>query len=338
MENRKSLFRIISDFFYDISVYLHSKRKHAKKAKSIKSIKRNELIFCLACLILPITQMLIFYFGVNINSILLSFKRYDAVNRTFVFNGLNNFKNVLNFLFTDNSMKMAFKNSMVMYLVNLLIATPLNLIFAYFMYKKIPFSGFFRIVLFLPAVISSVVLAFVYKYAVEYFIPFIGQQVFHKTIPILTQIPSSAFTVVIVYGLWTGFGGALILYTGAMNKIPPEVIEYGKLEGIGAFREFTQVVIPMIFPTITTFLVVGFSGIFTAYGALYIFYGASARTDMWTLGYYWFTRIVNSQGVIDSYSSYPEAAAAGLIFTIICAPITLLIKHVLEKYGPQAEV
>lgn len=334
------LFKRIGNAWYNMRVKVYESTggpQKEKRAKHIRAAKRNELIFCFLLLIIPVTQMCIFYFGVNFNSMILAFKRYDATERIFYWNGFENFKNVLTFLFTDPLMGVAAKNSAIMYGISLFVATPLNLIFAYLVFKKIPLAGFFRVVLFLPAVISSVVLAFVFRYAVDYFIPYLAKLLFQKTIRLPTQVPGTAFWVIIVYGLWTGFGSALILYAGAMARIPPSVLEYGKLEGIGAFTEFTKVVIPMIFPTITTFLVVGISGFFTSYGALYIFYGAGASSDIWTLGYYWFTRVVNSTGAIESYSAYPEAAAAGLIFTVICAPLTLFVKHLLEKYGPTAE-
>lgn len=332
--------RKIGRSIYDFRVKLRErfgKPEQARKPKKMKAARRNELLFCIAFLAIPVTQMLIFYFGVNFNSIILAFKSYDATQRVFHWSGFFNLKEVIKFLFTDPQMAIAAKNSAIMYFVGLLVATPLNLIFAYLVFKKIPLAGFFRVVLFLPAVISSVVLAFVFRYAVDYFIPWLAETLFDKQIRLPTQVPSTAFPVVIIYGLWTGFGSALILYAGAMARIPDSVLEYGKLEGIGAFTEFTKVIIPMIFPTITTFLVVGIAGFFTNYGALYIFYGAGASSDMWTLGYYWFTRVVNSTGAIESYASYPQAAAAGLVFTAVCAPITLLVKHLLEKYGPTAE-
>ncbi len=326
--------------FYDLRVKLHAwsgRRKQPRKPQKMKTARRNELLFCIVFLAIPVTQMLIFYFGVNFNSIILAFKNYDATQHGFYWSGFYNLKEVLRFLFTDPQMAIAAKNSAIMYFVSLLVATPLNLIFAYLVFKKIPLAGFFRVVLFLPAVISSVVLAFVYQYAVDYFVPWLAEVLFDKQIRLPTQVPSTAFWTVIIYGLWTGFGSALILYAGAMARLPDSVLEYGKLEGIGAFTEFTKVIIPMIFPTITTFLVVGIAGFFTNYGALYIFYGAGASSDMWTLGYYWFTRVVNSTGAIESYASYPQAAAAGLVFTAVCAPGTLLVKHLLEKYGPEAE-
>ena len=265
-ESFAELKRAVSDRIYSLSVKLHRKGKDRKK--TMNTTKRNELVFCFAFLAVPVCQMLIFYFGVNFNSILLAFQGYDSVEHSFYFKGFENIKKVAVFLVTDTSMHMAAKNSMLMYLSGLLIGMPLNLIFAYFIYKKIPFEGFFRVVLFLPAMVSSVVLAFVYKYAVEDFIPFLAEKLFHITdMKALTQVPQTAFWVVIFYGLWTGFGAALILYAGAMHRVPQSVIEYGQLEGISFFKEFTRVILPMIFPTITTFLVVGIAGIFTNYGA-----------------------------------------------------------------------
>jgi len=38
-----------------------------------------------------------------------------------------------------------------------------------------------------------------------------------------------------------------------------------------------------------------------------------------------------------SFAQYPYASAAGILFTLVAAPITLIVKNVLEKYGPSAD-
>ena len=145
----------------------------------------------------------------------------------------------------------------------------------------------------------------------------------------------TAFNTMIFYCIWASFGAQIIIYTNAFSQISPELIEYGKLEGITMWQEFFKVALPAIFPTITIYLVAGVVGIFTNQAALFNFFGADARSDVQTLGYIFFVKVLKSEAA--SYAQYPYASAAGLLFTVIATPLTLLIKWALEKYGPRED-
>lgn len=334
VKERKSIFKVISDFFYDISVKFHNlfKRKNQTKITTMKKQKQKKLIFYTLLLIFPVVQFLIFYVIVNFNSILLAFQEFNSDTASFDFLGagdlFNNFAEVIDDLFNDIEMRTATANSFKIYFCSLLIGTPLNLIFAYLMYKKIPAHGAFRIVLFLPQIISSLVISLMFRYFVEVALPsLIGVN--------LLVSKDSAFNTMIFYCIWASFGAQIIIYTNAFSQISPELIEYGKLEGITMWQEFFKVALPAIFPTITIYLVAGVVGIFTNQAALFNFFGADARADVQTLGYIFFVKVLKSEAA--SYAQYPYASAAGLLFTVIATPITLLIKWALEKYGPRED-
>ena len=317
-KEKRSILNKISDFFYDVSVKFHNtfKRKDNNKITTIKTQKKKKLIFYTLLLIFPVVQFLIFYVFVNINSILLAFQEFDSQTATFNFLGIeqffDNFKEVIDDIFNDIEMKTATINS----------------IFAYLMYKKIPAHGAFRIVLFLPQIISSLVISLMFRYFVEVAMPsLIGVN--------LLVSKDSAFNTMIFYCIWASFGSQIIIYTNAFSQISPELIEYGKLEGITMWQEFFRVALPAIFPTITIYLVAGVAGIFTNQAALFNFFGADARGDVQTLGYIFFVKVLKSEAA--SYAQYPYASAAGLLFTVIATPLTLLIKWALEKFGPKED-
>ena len=323
----------VVDFFYGIDVKIHSlfKKKNTKKA-SIKTQKKKKKIFYTLLMIYPIAQFLIFYILVNFNSILLAFQEFNVSTATFDFlksgESFNNFKEVIYDLFNDIEMKTATKNSLKIYACALLIGMPLNLIFAFLMYKKIPGNGGFRIVLFLPQIISSLVISLMFRYFVEEALPYLfGIN--------LLQNKGTAFNTMIFYCIWASFGSQIIIYTNAFSKISPELVEYGKLEGMNLWQEFFKVSLPAIYPTITIYLIAGVAGIFTNQASLFNFFGTGARTDVQTLGYIFFVKVLKSDAA--TYAQYPYASAAGLLFTIIATPLTLLVKWVLEKFGPRED-
>ena len=304
------------------------------KRSGLKKKKLYDGIFIACVLAFPVLHFLVFYVGVNFNSILLAFEVFDREAGKYVFAGLVNFKTFLADLAGEQLMSICFRNSLTLYLVGLLVGMPLNILIAFCVFKKIPFEGFFRVVLFLPSIISSIVFVLIFKYFIDYGYPEIMRKLNVTDYPMLLADPHYAFGTIIFYGLWTGFGAGVILYSNAMTRIPVSLIEYDRLEGVGAIKELFTVVIPLIFPTITTFLVTGVAGIFTGSGAVFSFFREEAPMHLYSFGYYLFVKVIGSHS---SLADYPYAAAAGLVFTCVAAPLTFAVKWALEKFGPSVE-
>lgn len=353
----KKAWQAVKDFFYDASVNIHNTFcdmtgiKKRTKVRSQKSYKIGESIFVWGLLAYPLLQFLVFYVGVNLNSILLSFQEYEIID---VGGGVwreswswlsgehffDNFKRFFEEMSTLPSMGIIVSNSLIAYAVSTLIGLPLNLVFAYIIYKKVPCSAFFQVMLYLPQMVSSVVISLMFSKFISSSFPMLINDVlnldeifgFEPIAKDLMANPATGFGMNLFYSLWAGFGSQLILYAGAMSRIPDSLIEFGELEGITLFKEFFHVVIPMVYSTITVFLVTGIASIFTNQLALYNFYAGGAAPAFRTLGYEFYVMVLN-----DSKQDYPYASAAGLIFTLIVAPITLVGRHLLEKYGPTVE-
>ena len=119
-----------------------------------------------------------------------------------------------------------------------------------------------------------------------------------------------------------------------MNGIDPSVIEAAKLDGANPFREFFSIILPLIFPTIQTFLVTGIAALFVNQINLVAFSGLTADMKVKTVGYYLFTE---GEFAMDIPDRMPILATFGVMLTLIAAPITLLSKWALDKFGPSVE-
>ena len=320
----------IKDKFYDFSIFIHKIFNKNKKEKrsTISKMSRNRRIWFWILVAYPLLQFSVFYVAVNINSILLAFKSFNPENASFYFSGFNNFSKFLNDIRTDPGLITATSNSVKLYLAGLFIGLPLNLLFSFFLYKKIKFAETFKVVLFLPQILSALVVSLMFRYFIEELLTsLIGVN--------LLQNKSSGFNTLIFFTIWASFGTQILIYTSSMSKIDRTIIESGKIDGMNTWQEFWYIILPSIYPTITIFLVVGVAGLFTSQAGLFSIYGVTARTDLQTLGYVFFVRIFRNTEA--SIAQYPYAAAAGLLFTAVAAPITFLAKHLLEKYGPSEE-
>lgn len=288
---------------------------------------RNLIFYCLL-LAFPVAQFCVFYIGTNINSILLAFKAWDTSTSSFVFQGADNFVTAFKNLFTVNNYKVATKNTLLVYALGWVTMTPFTQVVSYFIYKKAPFSGGLKVILFAPSIVSVMVLVTMYQYFVEDAIPALWEAFTGEKITGLLANPSSRFATLFVYGLWHGFGTGMLLYVNAMNSISPSIVEASQIDGANFVQEYFYVTFPMIFGTFKTMTVIGVAGILGNQFMLYEFYGLYAPTNVSTLGYLLF------QSTMMSERSYGEVAALGIILTCICVPITLLAQKFLNKIDP----
>lgn len=328
----------IKDKIYDFRVFLHQRfsKKLPKKQVNAKKSQRQSLVFYIGFFALPILQLLIFYFVVNINSFLLAFKKYNLKTLDFEWAGLDNFRQIFyDISLPGDILLTSLVNSLKLYAVNLLCGVSLCLLFSYYIYKKWKGSEFFRVMLFLPSVISSMVMVTMFRFFTDRGLPEMFKLLFEMKIDGLLTNTDTRFKTLLFYNVWVGFGTGILMYVSAMTRISPEIIESASLDGITAFREFFNIVLPLIYPTITSFLIIGISGIFISQGSIYEFYGRYlSDKSLSTIGYYLFVHVQNSNGL----NNYAYASAAGILGTLIAAPIVLFIKWFLEKFDPTAEV
>lgn len=298
------------------------------KSNFFRSRKIRRGIFIGAMLSIGLIQFAIFWLYVNVDSILLAFK---LTTRTGVSWGLDNFKRFFHeFRMPDMELSLALTNTFLLFLVGTVIGLPVSLLFAYYLYKKVPCSKFFRVVFFLPSIISAAVLVALFKYllAVEGPVNTILSALTGRDVSLewLTDEKYSMGTI-LFYVFWTGFGSNIVLLTGAIHRLPTDVLEYAKLDGVKMTRELVQIIIPMIWPTLSTLLVFATAGLFTNSGPILLFTEGQYKTM--TIGYFIFNEVQSN--------SYEYPAAIGLVFTVIGFPLVMIVKGVLGKIFEDVE-
>ena len=294
--------------------------------------KHKDMIFYILMMAFPVAQFAVFYIGVNGGSFLLSFQNIDITTNTTTWT-FQNISNVFKMMTHDAEILSMAGMSLLSYALILFIGTPLGLLFSYYIYKKLPASGAFRVILFLPSIVSAIVMVTIFQFFVERAVPEIIKVISGKQIEGLLENQNSRFATIIFYNIWVGFGTSVLMYANGMGGISQEVVESAHLDGATGIREFWHITLPMVYPTLSTFIITGVATIFTNQLNLYSFYGDRAPGNVQTYGYY----LYNKTQAATSRAEYPELAAMGFLLTLIAVPLTLVIKYVLEKFGPQAE-
>ncbi len=296
--------------------------------EKVKSRKTRRTIFIIGMLALPILQFLIFFLYVNTNTILMSFKDLRPHGT-----GTWSLRNYRTF-FSDiteplNDFGYALRNSLLFGLNDLFLLF-ISLVLAYFFYKKIRWAGFFRIIFFLPSVISIVIFITAYK---NMFVPngpinsLLG--IFGVDSPPKWFEKTSTWQVplIMLYCLWVGTGYNVLIMGGAMGNLPEDVMEYSRLEGVNYVNEFFRVVIPMIWPTITVGILGSITVMFTLFLQVELMTtdGGALKGNAKTIAYM-INKSVKDQDL-------GRASTYGVIFTVIAMPIIISIRKALDKIG-----
>lgn len=295
--------------------------------------KRHKLIFYVALLIFPLLQFAVFYIYVNINSIMLAFKEFNPLAESFdeayTWVYFKNISQVINdFITNKHGLLNALKNTGKLFLATMLIGIPLPIFVSYYMYKKGFFYKGFRIILYLPSVVSTFAIVLSYMYFCEVAVPEIGNVLGMKIIPLISN-PKTVYGTILFFYLWFSIGSSFMLYTSTMEGINPSVIEAAKLDGANSFQEFFYVILPLIYPTFVTYIVTSIAVMFTNQMNLFSFFGIEAPSNLTTIGYFLY-----KETTISGIAQYPYLAAFGIVCTLVSIPLCFGIKFLLERLGP----
>ena len=313
---------------------------HGKKAGRTGYLKEKyrDMIFYILLIAFPVVQFSFFWIGVNFNSILMTFQKIeiDVTAGQYVTRWtLETISNAFQNMFGDPAMLQIMWTSVLSWFLILIIGTPLGLIFSFYIYKEFPLSKAFRVILFLPSILSAIVMATIYNFFVERAIPAAASEWFGiQGVSGLFTNTQTRYGTLIFFNIWVGFGTSVLMYSNGMSTISQEIVDAAHIDGANGLREFWYISLPLVWQTFSTFVIVGVAGLFTNEINLYAFYGGSAPLNMQTYGYYLYMRTVAAAG---NSAEYPPIAALGFIMTLIAVPLTLLVRRLLEKFGPKED-
>lgn len=302
--------------------------------------KKRRYLFVFGMLILPLTQFAIFYVCLNFNSVLMAFqvgRKMDwssgfPMYTDEILYGWGNFRAII----TDQNgiLSESLVNTLKYFALNLLILLPGSLFISFFLFKRILGYKFFRIVFFLPSIISAIIYVTGFTETIGMYGPI--YEIIEKTGGKWRNwliYPETATNTILFYSFWTGFGINMLLFQSAMSRIPAEILESGCIDGAGWIREMFVLAMPMIWPTISMTVLLAFTGIFTGGSIVLLFVtqgGESASIS--TISYWIFNKTQKeSSGLLG------DAAAAGLFFTVISMPLILAVRWLLNKIDPGVE-
>lgn len=283
----------------------------------------KERSFIILMLIWPLIHFIVFWLYVNFDSLLLAFQAPAEIGSDKMKWTFENFAYIYNEFFGGgNEMWLALRNTMLYFGFSMAVF-PLALLMTYFIYKKVPAYGAFRVIFYFPTIISGAVTSSVFKYIIAGNGPVaLLLQLSGREMPLLLSDSRTAIWTLIFYTHFFGLGSNLVLLGGTMSKVDIAVLEASKMDGVTQMQELIHVIIPMMWPTIATILTLAFTSIFSASGPILLFTKGAYGTS--SLSYWIFDKVKFG-------NSLNQPAAVGFVFMCLSIPIVFGMKYLLNR-------
>ncbi|PKG21898.1 carbohydrate ABC transporter permease [Niallia nealsonii] len=190
-------------------------------------------------------------------------------------------------LFTNKGMYSqflnAFKNNVLLFVLNLFLVLPAQLYLAYLIHTKIRGYRFFQTIIFAPQFITSTVVIFM------------GTLIFDQNVGIFNHlltlvgledwvrnwlgVPGKGMYVVFLISAWGGIGFSMLYFIGAMKMLPEEIFEAAYLDGASYWGRFFHIVLPLLRTSIINVIIISYIFSMTVFDYNYLLGGISGGTD-----------------------------------------------------------
>ncbi|MET7812475.1 sugar ABC transporter permease [Streptomyces sp. NPDC005395] len=190
--------------------------------------------------------LLVFVAVPMVLSIALSFFQVSGFG-SYEWIGLGNYERMMNDPLFWDSMKIT--GLYVMILVPVLFCVSLGL--GLLVKQKLPGMGVYRTALFLPYVISLVVVGVLWKFLLDEQTGAVNRAMRAAGLDGESWLgsPSLALGCVIAVMVWVMMGYYMIIFLSGLQEIPKEYYEAAKLDGAGPWTQFRSITWPLLRPT-----------------------------------------------------------------------------------------
>ncbi|MBO7297967.1 MAG: sugar ABC transporter permease [Clostridia bacterium] len=298
--------------------------------KKKKDLLRSNRLFVTLCLVWPTINFLLFWVYIYVDTIGLSFQTLSEDGYKWIW-----FKNYENFFRmmgeADSALYHGIINSLMMFVANIFVLIPISIFVSFCFFKKILGYKAFRIIYYLPNIVSIAIMTMLFRWAFDADVGFMNKILGWVGIsqPELGFFgENNSFNMVIIYSWWVGVGYYAMLLSGSMARIPTEILESARLDGASFFVEFFKIVLPLCASTVSTLVIMSMGGIFTYFLPAMLLTGGQPNGHSTTIA----LEMTNAATV-----NPPSSATIGVISSCIAVPLVLSVKRLLEKFLPEVE-
>ena len=255
----------------------------------------------------------VFFFIPFIDTILLSFKDFstDIYNPQFI--GFSNYIQ----LFKSKVFYTTLTNTFLFLIMVVPILALLPLIVAIFINQKIKWVNIYKILIYLPVIISIVVVAIAFKwlYAQQGILNYLAELFGLSAIGWLTDTKFALLSVAIVT-IYKGIGYYMMIYLSALIGVPKDLYEAADIDGASEIKKHLTVTIPQIMPTIALVVIISSISALKVFTEIYVMTKGGPLNSTKTIVYYIYERAFENLDL-----SMASAASVVLLLVILAFSI-----------------
>ncbi|EMS70674.1 carbohydrate ABC transporter permease [Ruminiclostridium cellobioparum] len=245
-----------------------------------------------------------------------------GLDKTFI--GLENYAALVK----DEIFWSSLRNNLLIVLLTVIIQMGLAfLLTVLFMSKAMKLKEVHRTVIFLPVVLSAVVVGFIWQmiYSNDYGLlnAILKSLGLENLISPWLDDPDQVIFSVTVPLIWQYLGVPLIIFMSAVQGIPKDIYEVCELDGVGGIKKAVFITFPLIYDTIKVAIMLSISSNMLVFSHIYVMTGGGPGTSSMVLAQYAYNTSFNSMQL-----GYGSSIAIGIF--IISFGIIIIFKKLAE--------
>lgn len=254
-------------------------------------------------------------------SVILVFHRWNIVT-PMEWIGLRNFDRLLQ----DPLFTTSLKNTLVFLAIHIPLQIVAALGFALLLNARIRGKAFFRSLYFLPVVVSGVVVTILWQqmYSYDYgVLNSVLRGIGLAPVPWLVD-SRVAMPAIAIMATWKNVGIYIVLFLAGLQTVPRELYEAARVDGATPARQFFNVTLPLLNPTVVVIVVLSTIGGFGLFIEPYVLTGGGPMQSTLSGMLY-----IYNQGFYFSHMGY--AATLGIVYAFIILLVVLVQRKVVER-------
>ena len=296
----------------------------AKSAVLLRSNFENFLFVLPAFAIFTIFYIYPFFEMFN-----LSLYEWKGIGpKTFV--GLDNFKELMG----DTVWWTSMGHAAYITLIALTFQNALAFALALACDREIRMKRFYRVVFFIPPVLSEVVVGILWNWILDpgiqngQYSGLLNHLLYISGLPHLVNDwlsdPNTALTCIAVVHSWKGFGWGFIMLLAGLQTIDKQLYEAARVDGANSWKTFKHVTIPMMLPVILVVVIL------TILGSMQVFVLILSMVQQ-GLVYHTEVPVTRILASMSGTNQFGYACAQAVIFGAILVTVSFVIKKLSDK-------
>ena len=177
-----------------------------------------------------------------IQGVIYSFTNFKGYG-DFDWVGLRNYMD----LFTDGRVGKSYWFPFRLAIVSTVVTNVISLLLAMGLNSKIKFKNTLRGMYFIPNVLGSLVVGYIFSYIFTYIFPAFTKMLGGEGTSILSST-SWAWVAIMIVCAWQAIAMNTIIYISGLQTVPAEVYEAGAIDGVSGWGKFKYLTFPLILP------------------------------------------------------------------------------------------